>query len=328
MEHFDGQLIELSANGYSNLYVFKNYATVNMRLEKSTENVDDKALYELSKVVRSELQAQKRTNYQSEYQLSIEASVDHQSSTLTRLLQRILKRSTLEQEELDLVILLINNIVYSEVTKQYTPLQLGLANFLKKSTLIQELNKYKITCSYDEMQRLKSSIAIGECQETNPYGKSTPSNLIQIIVDNFDATISSQNGLSSTHSLGIIAAVTDLSPAANDRNKDDNIVKRVTWKEHKQFSIESGQDIDHYHGPKKTPMDVYRHNELSDELIEETSKLTKYASSLDYSFLSDILLNNDDVLVPEYNGYNTKTMRESGRSLNKKHKFSLNLLLT
>ena len=72
-------------------------------------------------------------------------------------------------------------------------------------------------------------------------------------------------------------------------------------------------------------MDVYWHNELPDEFEEETSKSKQYAASLDYSFLCKVLLSDDNVLIPEYNGYNTKIMRESGRSLNKKHKFGLNL---
>ena len=62
------------------------------------------------------------------------------------------------------------------------------------------------------MQRLKSSIAISKSHGISPYGSSTSTNLVQFVADNFDAQISSQNGLSSTHSLGIIAAVTNLSP--------------------------------------------------------------------------------------------------------------------
>ena len=83
--------------------------------------------------------------------------------------------------------------MFSVVTKQYTPLQISLAILLKKSEFVTEMKKYRITCTNDELQ-------INITKQSNAYTVSTPFNLLQFVVDNYDAIISSQNGLNSTHS--------------------------------------------------------------------------------------------------------------------------------
>ena len=220
-------------------------------------------------------------------------------------------------EEDDLVCLLINNILFSEVTKQYTPLQISLVSLLKKAKFLKETNKYKITCSNDELQRFKSSIALNITNQPNCYTVSASFNLLQFVVDNFDAVISSQNGMKSTHSLGIIAAVTDLSQN-NIESYTDGVIDKLSWKEHKHLSIVNDMFIDQYHGPSKPNMPTYNHHDLPEQLKGESRKMLAYSNNVDFEFLEDIAKSSETNLLPEYNGYNNKLARESGRSITDK----------
>jgi hypothetical protein len=54
-------------------------------------------------------------------------------------------------------------------------------------------------CTYDELLRFKASAAAAAAKMT---GIVAPKDgIIQVVADNFDATISSQNGLLNTHSV-------------------------------------------------------------------------------------------------------------------------------
>ncbi|KAL4224762.1 hypothetical protein ACF0H5_015459 [Mactra antiquata] len=56
---------------------------------------------------------------------------------------------------------LIGNIVSSVVQNFTTPLQVALAIIMRDSkTLINQMNKFNVTCSYDEMRRFKKSAAL------------------------------------------------------------------------------------------------------------------------------------------------------------------------
>ena len=72
------------------------------------------------------------------------------------------------------------------------------------------------------------------------------SGLIQVVVDNFDADISLQNGKLSTHSLAVL--VTQLT-ALNESEKKDTI-QRI-GKSDMSKSVEYDVNIDFYNGPKK-----------------------------------------------------------------------------
>ena len=67
--------------------------------------------------------------------------------------------------------------------------------------------KFGVACSYDEVLRFKKSAAHAS-ESVQMRGLEHTSNndagLVQVIVDNFDAYISSQNGLQYTHSLAMV----------------------------------------------------------------------------------------------------------------------------
>ena len=71
---------------------------------------------------------------------------------------------------------------------------------VRENNVIEHLYDYGVVCSYDEVKRFKTSAAVaanemtkGSVLRPHEYG------LVQVVADNFDATIYSQNGLKHAH---------------------------------------------------------------------------------------------------------------------------------
>ena len=76
---------------------------------------------------------------------------------------------------------------------------------VREKKVIEHLYDYGVVCSYDEVKRFQTSVEVaanemtkGNMLRPRKYG------LVQVVADNFDATISSQNGLKQIHSLVMI----------------------------------------------------------------------------------------------------------------------------
>ena len=72
--------------------------------------------------------------------------------------------------------------------------------------------------------------------------------LMQAIADNFDANITSLNGLKSTHAFTL--PMTQACPNSEE-GQEDITIKRLK-KENVKDSTPSGIPIAYYHGPKKS----------------------------------------------------------------------------
>lgn len=71
--------------------------------------------------------------------------------------------------------------------------------------MIETLYDFGVTCSYDETVRFKASAAAEAVKKTALRGiEDSNVGLVQVVADNFDANISSQNGLRSTHALAML----------------------------------------------------------------------------------------------------------------------------
>ena len=76
--------------------------------------------------------------------------------------------------------------------------------------------------------------------------QSSDMGLVQAIADNFDANITSPNGLKSSHALALL--MTQECPN-NEEGQEDTTIKRFK-KENAKDSTPSGIPISYYHGPK------------------------------------------------------------------------------
>ena len=94
----------------------------------------------------------------------------------------------------ELPAILIGNIISSVVRKKPTSLLIDLALLVRENKLIDYLYDYKVVCSYDEVKRFKASAAVENTKSITLNLRNHTQGLVQAVADNFDTTISSQNG--------------------------------------------------------------------------------------------------------------------------------------
>ena len=88
---------------------------------------------------------------------------------------------------------LIGGIVTDAVQYKPTQIQVALGILHPHSkTILNHLNKYGITCSYDEVLRFKKSAAANSSKGGYLNGAPKNNTLFKVISDNFDTEISSQ----------------------------------------------------------------------------------------------------------------------------------------
>ena len=90
---------------------------------------------------------------------------------------------------------------------------------------------FAITCSYDdEVLRFKVSAVHAATKQSELRGISDNSRgLVQTVADNFDATISSPNGLQSTHNTGLLLTQMQTDIGVNMTESEQSI-KRMKKK--------------------------------------------------------------------------------------------------
>ena len=232
------------------------------------------------------------------------------SSTLLTLLSNV-------SEKLDnnLPALLIGNIVTSMLTNKPTSLQIALGVQVRQKNRVESLHDFGVTCSYDEMLRFKASAASAAAGDVNSNLRAitdSKEGLIQAVADNYDANISSQNGLKSTHALALLLTQ-EKESVGEDQNCRETI-KRIS-KEDMKKPVVSDVDIKRYHGPKKPdtcmPFDKTKHSVLPLKLLAEQVVLLQRAKDLDFGFFKSIVFVPK---TPEFGGFTTRLAREHALS--------------
>ena len=102
---------------------------------------------------------------------------------------------------------MVGNIVASVTTSQPTPSQIALGVLMgEHKSLINVFYKYRITCSYDVVQRFFQWAAVQAAQEAALAGMPDAYVLclIQVIIDNFHGVIHSQSCRLDIHNLAMI----------------------------------------------------------------------------------------------------------------------------
>ena len=139
---------------------------------------------------------------------------------------------------------------------------------------------------------------------------NTSSGLVQVITENFDAAISSQNGLCSTHSLAMLLAMQETNKPETPSGTAG--IRRLTISEMKQ-PITEDTPIVRYSGPKKPQMptkETTRAILLLKVLAQPVIQLSR-AQFLDFKFFKAVVTDTD---TPEFGAFNMKLAREQGQS--------------
>ena len=125
--------------------------------------------------------------------------MDECSETLMTLLSKLSPNF-----EKSLPAVMIGNIMTSMVTKRFTKMQLTLSVLASGRKLIEHLYEYRIASAYQEFRRFK--VLAAASSDNNDKEVRARDGFIQIIADNFDAHIHSQNGLKETNNIATIIA--------------------------------------------------------------------------------------------------------------------------
>ena len=195
---------------------------------------------------------------------------------------------------------LIASIITGKLTNFPTPLQVALGVLMTNSkSLVNQMTNLGITCSYDAVSN------------STLQGISINNGLIQRVVDNFDADISSQNGKISTHSV----AMHITQPSKDTSLSEETQSIRRLDKAEMTNAVDYEVAVEPFHGPKKADMPALQNRVLPLKVLVEMVISTRRARKLDFSFLKYIVSSD---CCPEFNGYNTKLSREEGHTQRQK----------
>jgi len=206
LEYFGSALLVLSGTGVANLLVFRSKASSLSRLVPSSDEDDveiglEKVAHQIVRDVKESLVDDK--NYHARVDMDI--ALDCVSSTLLSLLSKL---STKLDHTLPAA--LIGNIVTNAISGRFTTLQIALGVVLNRKGLIEQFYDFLASCSYDAVLRFKASAAAAVVSNASLRGHvHAEDSLVQLVSDNFDAQISSQNGLLSAHSLAMLLTFVD-----------------------------------------------------------------------------------------------------------------------
>ena len=144
-------------------------------------------------MVESKTLKQDKSKYKT--RVTFENSIDDVSPTLQHLMSLVSKKldSTLPSA-------MIENVVTSMVTNTYTSLQIALGITVRQKSAVH------------------ATARIQELMGIRPGSEG----LVQSVADNFDANISSQNGLQSTHALAIL-----LTQPQKEQNDEKTYIRRI-----------------------------------------------------------------------------------------------------
>ena len=267
----------------------------------------------MAKTIRQECSEQVRDKEVYNTHISVEQASEACSDLLMNLLAALSPK--LDHTN---TAYMIGNIVTGAVSKKPTDLQISLGTVLREKTLIEQFYEFGVVCSYDEVLRFKTSVAHAAAQNRNLQGlMDSKVGLVQTIADNFDANISSANGLKSTHALALL--VTQIDDDKADLQKAENLTIRRLSKDEMRDDPAKPVILQHYNGPKKPVMpetsavgSVLPLRVLAAKVIS-----AKRAESSDFDFLQQILFQD---MTPEYNGFNTRLSREQGHAVKPKTK--------
>ena len=199
--HKIDELVVLSAPGYRSL-LFSNNSDATLKMIKDEDEDDNlkAAMKIVAKHIRRECSEIEYHRHTYNTKILKPIAEEHVPSTLQQLL------GMLSLGEQSLPTLLIGNMVTSSIKKHPTPLQIAIGVFLRRKKLIMQMHDYLVSCSYDELLRFKRSSAVAKYNQMCSTRQQPISveGLVQVIVDNFDAELSSPNGLLSTHEMAII----------------------------------------------------------------------------------------------------------------------------
>lgn len=247
-DFFGDDLFVLHSAGLANIVCFRCGAEKSLRLIDEDDDDIDVILNRIAKKVRSEVKSINLDKNHYSTTMNKDIAMNEVSETLMTLLGLV-------SAKLDRTFpaIMMGSILTGAVKNNSTALQIALGSKLGRSkNIITTMLSFGVTCSYDEVLRFKRSAAKAATMERSCLGISAASEgLVQVVVDNFDAEISSQNGKLSTHSLAVLVTQPESISDADQCHRE--AIPRIS-KEQMSEPIDYDVTIQRYNGPKKPKM--------------------------------------------------------------------------
>ncbi len=193
--YFGSDVVVLSSPGLSNILAFKNEAAKSLHLQHEDDDIGD-ALQRVAAAIERECLDAKEAR--THYVLNIDKQQANKcvSDTLVELLCHVSKKLT---DSLQAT--MIGNIVSSVVCSKPTYLNVALGVMMNRhKSIITDLSKFNVCCTYDEVLRFKHSAAVAVSKEYAEGLVFDPKDgLIHWSAENFDSELHSQNCKSVCH---------------------------------------------------------------------------------------------------------------------------------
>ena len=310
-DHFHQNLLVLSSRGIASILVFRGKASDHLRLIDDAEDDSDvQAISMVAKRIKAESLKLKRDGHAYPTCIPMNTALAECSSTLLTLFAAISPKLDSSMEAA-----MMGSIVTSVVNNQTTTLQLSLSVLLnQKQKLVDQFHNFGITSSYNELRRFKISCTSSMANLPRLGLFDSTNGQVQVVADNFDTEISSQNGQKSTHGLAMIMTqARQPKPGASSKIDEIPTIKRLKWEETKSNCLTLGEvNIQRYNGSKKSDMP----EQYSVQIVPKLVFLARQQISLERAAFEDMLfLRQVTEGTPslEYNGFNTKRARKSGQ---------------
>lgn len=300
-DHFGKELLVLSSIGFASLILFRKTCTTELLITNDDSDVISEYVKPLANIIKEESITVPMDN--SKYNLRI--NTKSIKTECSRTFMELLKELDIPQ----LAALTICSMVTSCLKSVPSQLQIAFGNLIEKKSTIEKLSHFKITTTYDEHRRFRASVAKACDVDYSLRGIEEGNGLIQVVADNFDANIHSENGLKQTHSMGMILTK---YPSVNSSGSKELTVPRLP-KNEVSLVPDVNVHVERYQGPKKVQMptnfvvkDVHTLKSLALRAYQKDTLMR--AQSEDFMFLKAM---SQDSNTPEYNGFNSKRARET-----------------
>ena len=304
--YFGEDLLVLSSPGIASILIFRSQASSVLKVATDEEDDLDIALSKVAKKIKTEVKdipAEKR-HYNTT--VSSDIAIESVSPTALKLLTKLSPKLNRT-----LPAILIGCMITSTLHNHPTDLQIDLGVLVRDSKkLIELLHAFGVTCSYDEILRFKKSAAFSAAADMDLLGISqADSGLIQVVADNFDADISSQNGKLSTHSLAVLFTQKEQNQVPRDTLPTIKRIKKSELSEPVEYDLQ----VHRFNGPKipQLPQQAAMKSVLPLKVLAQKVLSRQRADQTDAAFIEDVLTKDR---CPEFNGYNTANCRQQGVS--------------
>ena len=182
------EIMILSTPGVATMLISKSRAATVFRLDRVDQYDFDLQVKAVASKIAAETQTlgAKFLHYSNSDRENIFAFTE----TLLDLLSH-----TSPNLQISLPAAIIGSIITSIITTKPTTLHVRLGLVGHHKPIIEHLHEYRVTSTCHEVRRFEISLAVSNTESFRLTGFDAKNELIQIISDNFDAHIHTQNGL-------------------------------------------------------------------------------------------------------------------------------------